>query len=121
MNSQKLSNDALIKELGHINCHEGSQAIILEACLRLARLNERDRLLMHVVPETLLLSFVECAEPGKRITIGEVFDIIVSTMEKCDKLISKHPEEVVRLIETARLIEIGRIDGMRDAMGSKAH
>lgn len=95
MNVSKLSNDELIEAMNAIEMTQAGKVLITEAQLRLAQNGERDLALMHIVPETVMYSFVENVSPDTKMSLGEVYQIIEAA-----------------LMVTASAVKAGRTDAL---------
>ena len=117
MNVQKLSNSELIEAMNAIEMTPAGNVLITEAQLRLAQLASRDRMIMHIIPETLLLSFVEKATPMSKVSFGEIFEIMEHAMKSADEsLVAGNLED---MLKRTALIEQARLEGREEAQKEK--
>lgn len=117
MNVQKLSNSELIEAMNAIEVTPAGNVLITEAQLRLAQLASRDRMIMHIVPEMLLCSFVETVTPMTKVGFGEIFKIMELAMAEADKsLVAGNLEN---MLKRTALVEKARLEGCEAAQKEK--
>jgi hypothetical protein len=117
MNVQKLSNSELIEALNAIEMTPAVKVLITEAQLRLAQLASRDRMIMHIVPEMFLCSFVETVTPMTKVSFGELFEIMELAMAEADKSLAAGNLE--NMLKRTALVEKVRIEGKEAARKEK--
>lgn len=121
MNVQKLSNSEIIEKLtGYVDVdiqYTLPHDLLMEVILRLAHLASRDRMIMHIVPEMLLCSFVEAVTPMTKVSVGEVFEIMEHAMKSADESLAAGNLE--DMLERTALIEKARLEGREAARKEK--
>jgi len=117
MNVQKLSNSELIEAMNAIEVTPAGNVLITEAQLRLAQLASRDRMIMHIVPEMLLCSFVETVTPMTKVSVGEIFEVMEHAMAEADKSLAAGNIEA--MLKRTALIEKARLEGREAAQKEK--
>ena len=119
MNVSKLSNNELIEMLvtveGHIDPDSDLRKALTEAQLRLAHVEERERALMHIVPETIMCSLVENANPNSKISLGGAYQIIEAAVMAADQAVSEGCLE--NMIKQSKFIEKARTSARKEIHG----